>query len=459
MELRASFVLRVILIGVLLTGCGATGSAIGRRVDGWIETQMREQQIPGLSVAVIQGGTVRRLRGYGVADLENGVPATADTVYQSGSVGKQFTAALILKLAEEGRLSLDDRLGHFFPHGPPFWNEITIRQLLCHTSGLPDYGDDDLDARKDYTHAQLVDVFARMHPLFAPGTSWSYSNIGYVLLGFIAEQVGGASYHQLVEQRIFAPLGMKTARGIDEAAIIPHRAAGYERRDGHLVNQTWVSPSFNQTADGSLYFAARDLVRWNAALRAHGLLSPRSDEAMWTPVVLPSGHAVPYGMGWYVGRYGSKRVIQHPGHWQGFSVAIFRDLTDDLTVAVLANVAGLDTLRMVRTIAAFYQPELAEPLRTAVPVRPDQLARYAGAYAFSPGTVISLRAVANGLQATVKGPLLDATDQTFVLQPTANSAFFYRPFDWYVTFRTAANGRRILVLHRVGGEFEAPRTD
>lgn len=430
-------------------------------VDRLVAAEMRRQHIPGLSLAVVRNGKVLKLRGYGMANVEHRVAAGPHTIYQSGSMGKQFTAALILQFVDEGKLRLDDTLGRFFPAGPEYWKQVTIQQALSHTGGLPDYyGEQDLDLRRDYTRDELLEVFGKMPQLFPPGADWSYSNVGYVLLGFIAEDLGGKSYHRLVSERIFAPLGMRTARGIEEADIVPNRSAGYRSRDGRLLNQEWVAPSLNRTADGTLYFSASDLVAWDAALAQRRLLKPASYEVMFAPARLNDGKQVPYGLGWMVGHYGGRRVVHHSGHWQGFSTAIFRDLDDRLSVILLTNLGMVDTTRLARRIAAAYEPALAEPVRRPARLTPEQLRAFAGSYEFFPARRVVLSVEDGKLMAHAQGPFMRATNKRFELTPQAGGGFFHDEYDWYVTFTRDAHGLpAALVLHQFGGQFVAERRD
>ncbi|HSB55685.1 MAG TPA: serine hydrolase domain-containing protein, partial [Gemmatimonadales bacterium] len=150
-------------------------------VDRYVRSEVARQRIPGLSIAVLRGDSLLLARGYGEANVEHHVPAADSTVYQSGSVGKQFTAALVVRLVQEGRLGLDDPIARWLPEGPPEWRRITLRHLLTHTSGIPDYADSTLDYRKDYTEDELIALAAGLPPAFEPGARWSYSNTGYVL--------------------------------------------------------------------------------------------------------------------------------------------------------------------------------------------------------------------------------------------------------------------------------------
>ncbi|RZA22607.1 MAG: class A beta-lactamase-related serine hydrolase, partial [Lysobacteraceae bacterium] len=247
----------------LLPATLLAGPAHADKLDDALLEEMKRRHVPGLSVLVLKDGKVVREKGYGLANLEHAVPVTPQTVFQSGSIGKTFTAALILLLEQDGKLKLDDPIARHLPDTPPAWEKITIRHLLSHTSGLGDPYEI-IDFRKDYSDAELMALEARVPVRFGPGEKWAYSNMGYHLLGFIANRAGGKFYGDQLRERIFAPLGMGT-RVISEADIVPHRAAGYEWKGGAYQNQSWVAPRLNTTADGSLYLTARDLARWDQA--------------------------------------------------------------------------------------------------------------------------------------------------------------------------------------------------
>src|SRR5687767_6796766 len=209
----------LLVAGFTLNAAPAGAQATLDSVDRYVRAEVARQRIPGLSVAVLRGDSIVLARGYGFANLEHRVPATDSTVYQSGSVGKQFTAAAVVLLAREGKLSLDDPIRRFFPEGPAAWDRVTVRHLLTHTSAIPDYTDSTMDYRRDYTEAQLVELAARLPLQFRPGATWSYSNTGYALLGFIVRRVSGEFYGDFLRRRVFEPLGMRTARVISESDI------------------------------------------------------------------------------------------------------------------------------------------------------------------------------------------------------------------------------------------------
>jgi len=340
-------------------------------LDDFVKAHMEKHRIPGLSLAICREGQVEKAQGYGLANVELDVPAKPETIFQSGSVGKQFTAMAVMLLVEDGKLGLDDPLTKHFAGAPGSWKGITVRHLLTHTSGIKDWGDEDIDYRKDYTEAELAKVAMKLKPDFAPGTQWSYSNTGYALLGFLVGKVSGKFYGDLLEERVFGPLGMEDARVISEADIVRNRAAGYVLREGKLENQSWVSPMLNTTADGSLYLTALDLAKWDAALGAGKLLRPEGYAAMWSPVRLRNGTTYPYGFGWGFDEQRGEKVIEHGGSWQGFRTAIVRYPERKLTVIVLANLAQAEPERIATTVAGIVEPGLALPDARATVPDPD----------------------------------------------------------------------------------------
>jgi CubicO group peptidase (beta-lactamase class C family) len=355
------------ICGLLLLPTFASAQSSLDTVDRYVRAELVRQRIPGLSVAILRGDSILLARGYGEANVELHVPASDSTIYQSGSLGKQFTSALVVMLAEEGRLGLDDSITRWFPEAPAAWKSITVRHLLTHTSGIPDYADSTLDYRRDYTENDLLHLAERLPLAFPPGTRWSYSNTGYVLLGIIIHRVTGTFYGDLLRDRIFRPVGMRTARIISEADLVPNRAAGYRLERDTLENQEWVAPLLNTTADGSLYFTVRDLAAWAVALNHRRVPSPAGLDASWRPVRLDDGGAYPYGFGWSLLPQRGYRRIGHTGSWQGFQTSIERYPDFDLTVIVLANLAGSRPDAISVAIAGILEPALTPPERLASP--------------------------------------------------------------------------------------------
>jgi CubicO group peptidase (beta-lactamase class C family) len=325
-----------------------------------MKAEIGRQRIPGLSLVVISDGRIVFAKGYGLANVEHQVPVKPETVFQSGSVGKQFTATAVMMLVEDGKIGLDDKISKYLADAPESWKDITVRHLLTHTSGTTDYPRD-FDYRRDYTEDEFLKRAAAIPLAFRPGEKWNYSNLGYATLGFLISKVTGRFYGDFLQERIFKPLGMTTARIISESDIVPNRAAGYRIVKGELKNQEWVSPTVNTTADGSLYLTALDMAKWDATLYTEKLLKRSSIEPMWTPANLNDGKMHPYGFGWSLGGVRGQRVIQHGGAWQGFKSYIARYVDDKLTVVAFANLAQADAERIVRGVAAIYNPELAPP--------------------------------------------------------------------------------------------------
>ena len=357
--------LTLVVVLLLCAAPTASTSLVGQAVpldsvSRYVTAEMRRQKIPGLSVAIVRGDSVLLARGFGFANLELRVPATDSTVYQSGSLGKQFTATAIGMLAQQGRLSLEERITRWLPEGRGTWDSVRVRHLLTHTSGVPDYTDSMIDLRKDYTEEQLVRVAAKQRLDFPAGTSWSYSNTGYLLLGVIVHRVTGRFYGDVLQDLLFAPLGMRT-RVISEADIVPHRAAGYRLVDEQVKNQEWVSPSLNTTADGALYLTVNDLAKWAVALKQQRVPTGRVLAEAWTPVRLADGGSIPYGYGWDLSAQRTHRRIGHTGSWQGFKTAIYNYPEFDLSVAVLANLAEATPGPIAEGIAGILEPSLLPP--------------------------------------------------------------------------------------------------
>lgn len=336
-----SFVLSITFVFPLVCGAAAQSAAPnGDAVADYLRTEMARQHIPGLALLITQDGEIVRAEGFGLANVELQVPVKPETVFQSGSMGKQFTAAAVMMLVEEGKVGLDDPLTKYFPDAPASWKEVTVRELLSHTAGFTDYPEK-FDFRKDWTEDELLKMVEGIPLAYPPGTKWDYSNLGYLTLGILIHKVTGEFYGDFLQQRIFKPLGMQKTRIISEADIVPNRAAGYRLVKGELKNQEWVAPMVNTTADGSLYFSVLDLAKWDSALYTGKLLKKSSFDQMWTPVKLKNGQPNKdgYGFGWFVGERHGHRVVSHDGAWQGFKTAIARFVDDKLTVVVLANLA------------------------------------------------------------------------------------------------------------------------
>ena len=356
----ASFRITLAAIYVLALLATPTGQAQGASTvsddaANYVRSEMQRQHIPGVALLVSRGGKIVQAEGFGLSNVELQVPVKPETVFQSGSVGKQFTATAVMMLVEEGKVGLDDPLAKYFTDAPAAWKEVTVRELLSHTGGFGDYPDK-FDFRKDWTEAELLKMVEGIPFANPPGTKWEYSNLGFLTLGILIHRVTGEFYGDFLQQRIFHPLGMETTRIISEADIIPNRASGYRLVKGELKNQEWVAPTVNTTADGSLYFSVLDLAKWDAALYTEKLLKRSSFDLMWTPAKLKTGQPNKdgYGFGWFIEERHGHRVISHDGAWQGFKTAIARYVNDELTVVVLANLAEAEPGKIAEQVADLY---------------------------------------------------------------------------------------------------------
>ncbi len=345
----------ICLILFALCSAEAQSPAPTDAVAEYVHAEMQRQHIPGLSLLVVKAGKIVRAEGFGLANVELQVPVKPETVFQSGSVGKQFTATAVMMLVEEGKVALDDPLTKYFSDAPASWKDVTVRELLSHTAGFGDYPKD-FDFRKDWTEDEELKLIESIPLAYPPGTSWAYSNFGYVTLGFLIHRVTGEFYGDFLQQRIFQPLDMNSTRIISEADIVPNRSAGYRLVKGKLKNQEWVAPMVNTTADGSLYFTILDLAKWDAALYTEKLLQRSSLDLMWTPVKLKNGQPNQghYGFGWFIEERNGHRCIHHDGAWQGFETAIDRYVDDQLTVVTLANLADSQPGKITQHVAEMY---------------------------------------------------------------------------------------------------------
>ena len=341
-------------------------------IDQYVNAEMAKERIPGAEVGIYHRGQILLAKGYGLADVELNVPVKPETLFQSGSVGKQFVSAAVMMLVEEGKVSLDDSITKYFSDAPASWKPILIKNMLSHTSGLAEYETDARTGpngpfylRLDFTEAQLQKKIEALPIDFPVGTKWAYRNTNYVLLGIMIHKVTGMFYADYLAQRIFKPLGMTSTRLISDADIIPNRSSGYEIHGAKLQNQEWVSPTFNSTADGALYFNVIDLAKWDGALYGTALLKQSSLDRIWTIYPLNNGKPNPahYGFGWEINTMNGHKVIEHSGAWQGFTCDISRYVDDNLSVVVLTNLDAEHSRpeRIAHQVAGLVNPALMPP--------------------------------------------------------------------------------------------------
>ena len=336
---------RLFLSGLLLAAAPALdGTGLSSNLASIAESAVKDGRTAGVSFLVTKGGATVASGGFGFADLENRVPATPDTVYAIGSITKQFTAAAVLLLADEGKLSLEDPIGKFAPDFPEPGRNATVRTLLQHTSGIrsmtrmgPRYW---AQAGREIAPLDLVALFAKEPPDFPPGTAYAYSNSGYVLLGIVVEKASGEPWGTFLRERFFERLGLTHTRDGSAPDIVPRRARGYSKEGGRFENAWHVSLSQGYAA-GALLSTAGDLAAWTRRLHTAPPISPASFRAMTTPPLI-GGKATGYGMGMGVGDLGGHRLFFHGGGLPGFDAQAIYFPDDDLTVVVLCNTDGGD---------------------------------------------------------------------------------------------------------------------
>ena len=269
----------------------------------------------------------------------------------------------VLLLAQDGKLAVDDPVSRYLPESPPAWEKITLRHLLTHTSGIPDYDDagQPLDPRREYTEDELVTLATRLPSRFVPGARWSYSNTAYVLLGVIVHRVGGMPYGDYLRTRVFSRLHMGNTGVNRPDDLLPFRVAGYRLEAGLLKNQEYLAATQCATGDGGLVSTVVDLAKWDAAIQSGALLPPKLWDDVFRPVILNSGKPFPYGFGWFIREQAGRPYYEHSGHLQGFASHILRFPRARVSVVVLANLAQADPWGIAHGVASLIRPDLKPP--------------------------------------------------------------------------------------------------
>lgn len=325
---------------------------LAQLVSKLVMREINEGRGVGITVAVARGDELIHHKGYGLADVENEVPASEKSVYRIGSITKMFTAAAILLLAEDGKLKLDDPLAKFLPDYPA-GGKITLRHLLNHTSGIVSFTDlpeHREGMRRDLNHEEVLALFQDREVLFQPGEKFRYCNSGYYLLGMVIEAASGKKYEEFLQERIFDPLKLEAMVYDRHGTIIPHRARGYTIWGERKFNAPFVS-MMQPFAAGALASTAQNLVRWQRGLVSGALLKPESYQQMIAPGVLNGGKKTNYGLGCFIDKVDKHVVVRHGGGIQGFITdhAYFPEA--DLTVVVLSNTNKVVPRSLVNKIA------------------------------------------------------------------------------------------------------------
>lgn len=418
------------------------------RLEQVVQSYVTAKQFMG-AVLVAKGEKVLLSKGYGSANLEWDVPNSPTTKFRLGSVTKQFTAACILLLGERGKLELDDPVKKYMPDAPAAWDKITIFNLLTHTSGIPSFTSFPDYRSTEAIHTTPEKLVARFRdkPLdFQPGEKWSYSNSGYVLLGYLIEKISGQSYADFVQQNIFQPLGMKDSGYDSNSSVIARRASGYAPSPHGPVNAGYIDMSIPLSA-GGLYSTTDDLLRWEQGLFGGKLLTPASLEKMTTPF------KEDYAFGLGVRSDRGHKVIDHGGGIEGFNTHLAYYPDDKLVVVALANLNGGAASAMVPKLAAVARGEtvVLPSERKEISLTPQALARYVGTYEFQsmPGKMW-VRLEGNQLTTQLSG------QQRIPIFAESETMFFPKVVDAEIEFGKDEKAPYLL-LHQGGRDQKAYR--
>lgn len=338
---------------------GIASAQTTAEVDAVVQKMVDAKAIPAAGVAVVRDGKVVLAKGYGAADIEAGTATNEKTVFQIASVTKQFTAAAIMLLVEDGKLKLDDTLGKYVADVPAKWSGITIRQLLNQVSGIPNYTDQGKLIRdKNYTKAEILALVKDVPPRFEPGARWDYSNTNYFLLGMVIENVSGKSYPEFMRGRVFKPLGM-TSTAINTSGLqIKNAAFGYKRASGTWEKLASDDPS-QPFAAGAIISTPSDMAKWALAVSEGKLLKKASWDEALTSAKLADGKPINYGFGWQTRKIGETAYVAHSGGITGFGSFIVRFPVENLAVVVLVNTNGNAPQDLAFDIASLYLPKVA----------------------------------------------------------------------------------------------------
>lgn len=375
--------------------------------------QLSKGETPGAAILVVQDGRVLLKKGYGLSNVEAKEAISPNTVFDLASVSKQFTAMAIMMLAERGKLGLDDPLTKFFPEFPAYAQKITVRHLLNHTSGLPDYmgiftatGKIDKEWKPggfEPTAADTLKLLAAQKELrFAPGEKWEYSNSGYVVLGQIVGKASGKPLPQFLKENIFQPLRMNNTLVADESKPkIKNRAISYGMDKDKFVNADYT-PLNLIYGDGNVNTTIEDMLLWDQALYTEKLVKSAMLKEAFTPGKLNSGKETKYGFGWATEKFGGLDLVSHGGGWAGFRTSIMRFPQERFTVVVLSNFGRFNPGSLAQKISRLY---LADKLAQPVTVKLDAatLQKFVGKYELAPQFILTITLENGALQAQATG--------------------------------------------------------
>jgi CubicO group peptidase (beta-lactamase class C family) len=359
-----------LLIFLLLIAAGSTAAQraasadLGAQVDRAVAEEMKRQQMPAATVAIAQDGRIIYSKAFGMADVENNVAATTETLIRTGSLAKPITAVAAMTLVEAGKLDLDAPVQKYCPAFPQKQWPITTRELLSHTSGIRHYKGDETDSARHFkSMSDGFSIFASDPLLFEPGTKFSYSTYGYTVAGCVIEGASGEKFYDYLREHVLAPAGMTHTFVDDAYAIIPHRARGYQKISGQLKNAGLMDSSY-KIPGGGLVMTAEDFARFQIALMDGRVVKPQTLAAMWTPTRLPDfqdGKPSNMGMGFGVLTIDGEKYVAHSGGQQGTSTVMAIIPEKRFGVAVFVNDDTAAPFDIVRQILDLYHMPRPKP--------------------------------------------------------------------------------------------------
>jgi len=427
---------------------------IAAKVDEYMNAAVRAEGFSG-SILVARDGSHIISKGYGLANIELNVPNTPQTIFRLASLTKQFTALAIMMLQERGKLKTGDSVCKYLDACPAAWQPVTIRHLLTHTSGIPNYTSFPDFAQTSMLPATHESFIGRVKdkPLdFAPGEKFNYNNTGYYLLGVVVERAAGKSYEDFLQENIFTPLGMKNTGFDSPARIIKNRAAGYEGQGERIHNASYIDMS-NGYASGAIVSTTEDLLLWDKALYTEKLLSRKSFEEMFTPFkdLSPTKN---YAYAWWLEKQSDRQAISHSGHINGFSTYLMRYPAERVTVIVLSNNRGAPSERVAKDLSAvvFGAAYKIPQERKVIAVPSAVLEKYVGQYQLRPNFIITMSLDDGKLMMQPNNP------QKVEMFATSETDFFLKAGNARFTFVKDAQGLVTgLIFHLNGQDTTAPR--
>lgn len=439
----------VVLLQFACSSPTATAQTDADRINELVTAYARQYKFNG-TVLVINKGQVVFSKGFGLKSVKDSTWNDVNTIYQMGSVTKQFTATVILQLQEQKKLSVQDKLAKYFPELPGA-DTITIEHLLTHTSGIFNYTNDGkfmaTEAVKPATPEKIIALFKDKPLDFSPGTQWRYSNSGYMLLGYIIEKVTGQPYEQVVREKIFKPLGM-THSGFDFTHLADlNKATGYTFYKEKMKVPAGVVDSSVSYAAGAIYSTVNDLWLWHKGLLKNTVLKAASLEKAYTPYM----HK--YGYGWAIDTLFGKKVVQHGGGIFGFNTNFARIPADDVCVMLLSNMntGALEAINTAILAILYNRPYEVPKEKIAIKVDSVILQQYAGEYELRPGFSLTVRVENGALKGVVTG------QPEFDMYAETENRFFLKVVDATCEFVKEADGKVNSIIWKQGATMQAKR--